>query len=350
MAASRPDSYPMPVHTPPQHATKSLGPQLDILENMGFGRRTCLQGTGIMLSQLDNPQSRMTFQQELAFYRNALRLTGDPLIGLKLGEPFIPQRYGLFGYALLSASTLRRAMTLAVNFGQLTFSFFTFEFSENGKHSYFAMKDAPPIEQELHDVYLDRDMSAAVVGFGAVLGKPLPLDAVHLAHDGHGLQQAYRAYFGCEVMFSSYPSKFLFNSEQLDTPLPQRDPDTSRHFRQQCQMLITKLKHQSYFADDVRMLLLARPGQFPNIAHVAEKLHVSVRTLRRRLKEEASSYRELLEEVRFQLGKDYLLDTKLPLAEISDLLGYTEPGNFSHAFRRWSGQSPLSFRRNQNSA
>ena len=44
-----------------------------------------------------------TFQQELAFYRNALQLTGDPLIGLKLGEPFIPQRYGLFGYALLSA-------------------------------------------------------------------------------------------------------------------------------------------------------------------------------------------------------------------------------------------------------
>jgi AraC-like DNA-binding protein len=302
-----------------------------------------------MLSQLDNPQSRMTFQQELAFYRNALQLTCDPLIGLKLGEPFIPQRYGLFGYALLSASTLRKAMNLAVNFGQLTFSFFTFEFSENGEQSYFAMKDAPPIEQALHDVYLDRDMSAAVVGFSAVLGKPLPLDAVHLAHDGHGLQQTYRAYFGCEVMFSSYPSKFLFNSEQLDTPLPQRDPDTSRHFRQQCQMLITKLKHQSYFADDVRMLLLARPGQFPNIAHVAEKLHVSVRTLRRRLKEEASSYRELLEEVRFQLGKDYLLDTKLPLAEISDLLGYTEPGNFSHAFRRWSGQSPLSFRKMRNS-
>ena len=62
------------------------------------------------------------------------------------------------------------------------------------------------------------------------------------------------------------------------------------------------------------------------------------------------SYRELLEEVRFQLGKEYLLDTRLPLAEISDLLGYTEPGNFSHAFRRWSGQSPRSFRRKQDSA
>jgi AraC-like DNA-binding protein len=334
----------MPVQTPPQHPAKSLEPPLEVLGHMGISRRMCLKGTGIMLSQLDQPQSRVTFQQELAFYRNALQLTGDPMIGLKLGEPFIPPRYGLFGYALLSASTLRRAMKLAVNFGQLTFSFFSFEFGESGNQSYFSMQDPPPIERELLDVYLDRDMSAAVVGFGEVLGRRLPLDRVHLAHDGHGRQQAYRDYFSCDIEFSAYPSKLLFGSDLLDELLPQRDPDTSHYFRQQCQMLIAKLKHQSFFADDVRMLLLARPGQFPDINHIAEKLHVSVRTLRRRLNTEGSSFRELLDEVRFQLAREYLLETRLHLAEISDLLGYTEPANFSHAFKRWSGQSPRSFR------
>jgi AraC-like DNA-binding protein len=334
----------VPVHTPPQHPAKSLEPPLEVLGRMGHNRRTCLKGTGIMLSQLDNPQSRLTFQQELAFYRNALQLTGDPAIGLKLGEPFIPARYGLFGYALLSASTLRRAIASAVNFGQLTFSFFSFEFVETGDQASFAMKDPPPIEAALHDVYLDRDMSAAVVGFSAVLGQPLPLEQVHLAHDGHGQQQLYRDHFGCEVMFSAYPSKLIFSARSLDTLLPQRDADSSQYFRQQCRMLIDKLKRQSYFADDVRILLLARPGQFPGIDHVAGQLHVSVRTLRRRLSEEGSSFRSLLEEVRFQLAREYLLDTRLALAEIADLLGYTEPGNFSHAFRRWSGQSPRQYR------
>ena len=303
-----------------------------------------------MLSQLLNPQSRLTFQQELAFYRNALELTGDPTIGLKLGEPFIPQRYGLFGYALLSASTLRRAMSHAVNFGQLTFSFFTFELQESDKRASFLMKDPPPVEKALHDVYLDRDMSAAVVGFSSIMGKSVPLQQVHLAHDGHGRQQTYRDYFDCDVLFNTYPSKLAFNPDLLDTPLPQRDPDTSQYFRQQCRILIAKLKHQGHFADDVRMLLLARPGQFPNIEQVAEQLHVSIRTLRRRLNEEGRSYRELLEEVRFQLAKEYLLDTNLRLAEISDLLGYTEPGNFSHAFRRWSGYSPRGYRHHHDSA
>ena len=83
---------------------------------------------------------------------------------------------------------------------------------------------------------------------------------VHLAHDGHGRGDDYRGHFGCRMVFSSYPSRLVFDSGLLDTPLPQRDPDSSHYFRQQCQMLITRLKHQSYFADDVRMLLLARPG------------------------------------------------------------------------------------------
>ena len=300
-----------------------------------------------MLTQLESPDSRMTFQQELAFYRNVLELTSDPLIGLKLGEPFVPQRYGLFGYALLSASTLRRALTFAVNFGQLTFSFFTFELGEAGGSAWFAMKDPPPVETALHDIYLDRDMSAAVVALGAILGRPVPLRAVDLVHDGHGRQRQYAGYFGCEVRFSNYPSRLIFDGSLLDEPLPQSDPDTSRHFRQQCRLLIAKLKHQSYFADDVRMLLLARPGRFPSIGQVAEQLHVSVRTLRRKLDEEGSSYRGLLEEIRFQLAKEYLLNTQLRLAEIAELLGYTEPGNFSHAFRRWSGESPRGYRARQ---
>ena len=90
--------------------------------------------------------------------------------------------------------------------------------------------------------------------------------------------------------------------------------------------------------------MLARPGFFPDIDYVAEKLGMSTRTLRRRLKEEGSNYRALLDEIRFGLAKEYLGETNLPMEEICGLLGYSESGNFSHAFRRWSGQSPRDWR------
>jgi len=319
-------------------------PPLQVLEDMDIDRQKCLRGTGIMQSQLEDPHARMSFQQELTFYRNALELSGDPLIGLALGEPFLPQRYGLYGYALLSAPTARQALSFGAHFGRLTFSFFSLEFSVQGKQASFSMADPPPIEQALIDLYLDRDISAAVVAFTALLGRPFPKEEIHLAHDGHGRQEDYRDYFGCDLVFSSTPGRLVFSSAFLDDPLPQGDPESSEHFRQQCQMMIARLTSQSHFVDDMRMMILARPGYFPDIEYLAEKMSVSVRTLRRRLREEGSSYRELLDEIRFGLARDYLTDTRLPLEEISALLGYSEPGNFSHAFRRWSGRSPRAYR------
>ncbi len=328
----------------PPHPVRSLLPVLGVMEEQGFDRQACLKGTGILLSQLDDANARMSLQQELAFYHNMLDLSDDPTIGLKLGEPFVPQRYGLFGYALLSAATFRHALTLTENFGRLTFSFYTLKFGVSGKQTWFSFSEPPPFERELVDVYLDRDLSAAQVAFSEIMGESFPIEAVYVTHGGHGRQQVYRDYFGCEVHFRADEGKFAFSSSILEKPLPQSDPESSRHFQQQCQLLIAKLTTQGHFVDDVRMLMLARPGFFPDIDYVAEKLAMSTRTLRRRLKEEGSNYRALLDEIRFGLAKEYLGKTNLSMEEVCGLLGYSEPGNFSHAFRRWSGQSPRDWR------
>lgn len=326
------------------HPFRSLLPALGVMEALGYDRQVCLQGTGLLLSQLDDPQARMSLQQELGFYRNTLELTGDPTIGLKLGEPYVPQRYGLFGYALLSAATMRHSLTLTEKFGRLTLSLFTLQYTVSGRSTWFSFTDPPPIEQELIDLYLDRDVAAARVDFSMILGEQLPLKELHLHHDGHGREQRYRDYFACDVSFCAPCSQFCFDSALLDEPLPQSDPESSRHFQQQCQLLIAKLTTQGFFVDDVRLLVLSRPGFFPDIDYVAEKLGMSTRTLRRRLQEEGTSYRALLDEIRFGLAREYLEKTTLPMEEICRLLGYSEAGNFSHAFRRWSGQSPRAWR------
>ena len=328
----------------PQHPLRSLLAPLTVMESLGFDRQKCLLGTGIMLSELEDSQARMSLQQELGFYRNVLELTNSPTIGLKMGECYAVQVYGLFGYAMLSAATFRHTLSLAQHFGRLTFSIFSFDFGVKGKQAWFSLLEPPPIEQELINFYLDRDIAAAKAHFTEILNKPFEIRELQLTHGGHGQQRAYREYFNCDVLFSANACKLVFDSNLLDRPLPQSDPDSSRHLQQQCQMLIAKMTSQSHFIDDVRMLILGRPGFYPDIDFVAERLGISARTLRRRLKEEGSTYRELLDEVRFGLAREYLGQTQLQMDEISSLLGYTESGNFSHAFRRWSGMSPSDWR------
>lgn len=340
MAIPHPDTLP-------QHPVRSIAPPVAVMEGLGFDALACLKGTGILKSQLGDPRALMSLQQEMTFYRNCLRLSEDPTIGLKLGIPFTPQRYGLFGYALLSAATFRHALTVVEHFGKLTFSFYTFSFGVEGNHAWFAMSNPPPIEQQLLDLFTDRDMSAAVVGSSELLGKPFTARAVHLTHDGHQRRQVYRDHFAAEVHFGSEVNKLVFDAELLDHVLPQADPESSQYMQQQCQMLIARLSNQGKFADRVRMLILGCPGRFPSLEEVAKQLHMSSSTVRRRLLEEGSNYRSLLDEIRFELARDYLAETRLPLEEISGLLGYTEPGNFSHAFRRWCGESPRAWRNRQ---
>lgn len=334
----------------PPHPVRSLLPALGVMAELGFDHQTCLKGTGILLSQLEDGNARMSLQQELAFYRNTLALTANPAIGLQLGRGFVPQRYGLLGYALLSAPTFRHALALTEKFGRLTFSFFTLSYGIAGGEAWFALSEPPPFERELVDLYLDRDMSAALVDFSEILGRPFPAAAVSLPHDGHGRQGLYREHFGCAVHFGADSGRIQFSASLLDDPLPQSDPESSSHFQQQCQLLLAKLTAQGRFVDDVRMLIISRPGFFPDIDFVAEKLGMSVRTLRRRLKEEGTTYRRLMDEIRFGLAREYLAGTRLPVEEIAALLGYSEPGNFSHAFRRWSGQSPRGWRQGADHA
>lgn len=327
---------------------RSLLPPLSVMEGRGYDRDECLAGVGIAYDDLLVPGARISLDQEMRFYRNVLDLTGDAAIGLKLGEPFLPENYGLFGYALLSAETLRHALNIAENFGRLTFSIFKFRFGVERGLAFFSLEYPPALEPALLRLYADRDLSAARIDIAAILGAPLPLASVSLAHDGKPDRRVYRAHFDCPIAFCTPVARLCFPAALLDKPLPQSDPQSSRHLQQQCQLLLAKLTAGGSFVDEVRMLILARPRFFPDINDIAERLDMSARTLRRRLGEEGSSFRQILDEVRYGLAQEYLMNTDLPMDEISRLLGYSESGNFSHAFRRWTGLSPTQWRQHHS--
>ncbi len=334
----------MRIQNPPVHSILGLAPALKVMASEGHSVQQCLRGTGILTSQLDNRHQTITLRQEIRFHRNLIELSGDPTIGLRIGAAYLPQRYGLLGYALLSAATLRHALVLATHFGDLSFTWFGLRLAVAGRSTTFSFVNRFDIDADVLNFLYDRDCAAALVDFSEAVGQPLVLDNVTLPHDGHGRPDVYRKFFGCAVEFNGTPVRIEFSTKLLDTPLPHRDAAASDQLQQQCQLLLAKLSRQSGLVDDVRRVLLARPGFFPDIEMTSERLNLSVRTLRRRLTEEKTSFQEVLDEVRFGLAAEYLTETPLPLQEVSSLLGYSDPGNFTHAFKRWAGKSPSAFR------
>ncbi len=328
------------------HHIKALPPALRAMEAMGCSAEACLAGTGLTPEQLERggPDLAFTLEQEFRFHRNLLRLSGDPLLGLKLGQVYTLENYGLLGYAFLSAPTLRHALAITRNYGLLSFTLFRIDFEVTGSRAILSFSRDREIPEDLLTYYVDRDLAAAILGSQGALEAPLPLQAVRVMHDGGGRESAYEQLFACPVTFGAHRSEVQIDPSALDAPMPLRDPETSALCQQQCRLLLARMSRQSGVVEQVRQLIVARPGYFPDIDYVAEKLNMTSRTLRRRLAAEGSSYQQILGEVRYQLAREYLGTSTLPLEEIAVLLGYSAPGNFTHAFKRWHGTSPRQYR------
>jgi AraC-like DNA-binding protein len=336
----------MAASLPISHHIKALPPAIKAMEAMGFDARDCLSDTGIEPQDLLTPHQQPTFtlEQEFRFHRNLLQLTGDPLLGLKLGQAYPVQTYGLFGYAFMSAPTLRQAMTIVSKYGPLTFTLFRVDFVETpsaGILHYLRQVDIPA---DLLCYYVDRDVAAALAGVEpgqAIDVRPLEIS---LMHDGQGQQRAYKQFFDCPVNFGTPSSELRIDTAVLDAPMPLQDAETSALCQQQCQLLLARMSKSTGFIDMVRQCIVARPGEFPDIDTVARKLNMTTRTLRRRLTDEGSNYQQILADIRYQLATEYLATSALPIEEIAAMLGYSSPGNFTHAFKRWHGSPPRQFR------
>jgi AraC-like DNA-binding protein len=136
-----------------------------------------------------------------------------------------------------------------------------------------------------------------------------------------------------------------FAAELLDNPLPRANPQLVSACEQQCQALLARHQWHQGLAGRVRQLLLQSPGQIADMERVAGHLHLSSRTLRRRLIEEGTSFRTLQDEVRQALAEELLAAGGLSLEEIAERLGYGELSNFIHAFKRWKGTTPGRYQR-----
>jgi AraC-like DNA-binding protein len=323
-----------------------LIPVRQLLDGDGIDWRRCLEGTRIAPADFDRDGLTVTLRQEERLFANLLALTGDPALGLRLGRQYSPQRYGLFGYAMLSAPTLRHALVIATRFGEdLTFTWLRLGLDIGGRDVVFSLGDRDPLQGAVRDFFYDRDTLAVKVALDELLGEPAPISRVVLPHDGHGLVSRYRGAFGCPVEFNgALGSSLTFPTRLLERNLPFRDAATSERLQAQCQALLARFRQRGDLSSEVRELIVGQPGYFPGIEVVAKRLSVSVRTLRQRLADEGTGYQKILDQVRHGLASEYLENTRLPVQEIARLVGFDEPGNFTHAFKRWAGLTPSDYR------
>ncbi|MEO1267299.1 MAG: AraC family transcriptional regulator, partial [Myxococcota bacterium] len=147
-----------------------------------------------------------------------------------------------------------------------------------------------------------------------------------------------------EVRYGQTWAGFTLSPGILDVPLKMADPEAFRVAELLCQHALEALGAEGSHAAKVRRLLLERRNGFPSLTTTARLLHMTPRTLHRRLLAEGTSYREILEDLRYRLAIDHLKSGRSNIDEIAYILGYSDPANFRRAFKRWAQVPPSVFR------
>lgn len=297
---------------------------------------------------LKQTEARISGEQFQAFIHHLLQQSGDPLFGLKSSEYVQPGSYSVLGYIVMSCATLGEAIERIQPYEKLVGDMGITTLEPEGDCILVRWHCAYP-QPQVRAQMID-NVLASWVTYARWLCHDPGATPIEIRFE-HSLRQPehrahYERLFGCPLKFDQPQSAILISPEHMELPLRQPDQALRRTLEDHAQsQILTLADTDANLVIRVRNTIrhLLRAG-VSNMDLVAEKLHITPRTLQRRLKQQGLSYQQLRDEIRLELAEDYLLNTNLSIAEIATLLGFAEPRSFHRSFKGWTGLPPGDYR------
>jgi len=316
-----------------------------MLREMGFARSEMLQNTGITEEQLQDPQNLIHFDQFKQLISNSLRMTKNPHLGLMFGKRLHFTGYNTLVMGAVANKTFLEALRFAGKSHAVINPSVRLTILENEDHVNVDLEQTVPWE-DAHTFIVDTLMTAchelvslfdAEIADDVIYSIDYPCPPNLDAHRGHA---SGKLLFDCPSSRISIPRTFCRR------PLPMHNPTAVNDAEKELQNHLERISQQRIpLLFEIKELVSSHLGALPAFDAVAAHLHMSPRTLNRRLKAIGTSYKEIVSDSRKQQAFKYLSGNNLTIDQIANHLGYKDPSNFSKAFKHWTGQSPSEFRK-----
>ncbi len=314
---------------------------MDVVARWNITPEQMLEGSGIAPSQLLDPVWHLDFEIFENLFRRAVLLTKEPGLGFHIGVQMTVTCHGLIGFAAMIAKDVREALDIAQEFVRLQSALVGLRLETDEQHAYLYFEQH--FSPDLEDVFTFCLLLGFAMMGNAVCGRELEGDA-EVPFDKPEYFYRFEHLIPGNVRFNQPHTRLVFPLEFLDYPMIMADASTARLAREQCKRSLNAMIGHDKISEMVRELVFDEELGFSSMADVADKLHMSERTLQRQLTQEDTSFRAIVDEMRLQKAGGLLKRKELSLEAIAEMLGYTDVTNFTRAFKRWTGQTPSKFR------
>lgn len=321
----------------------------DALQLYGHDPQPLLLAYGLDGERLAEPHARLSIPRYMRLGHAAIQLAGDPALGLEMGRLRKPGHLGLAGLTAAQAPTVREAARALIRYEALYASNYrgSSSFHEDASGAWLRFYSISPYNAYNRFV-VDTVLASWISQLSRLSGQPLVPMAIHIEFEAPDYASRYDEQFGRPVIFGAEANQLQLDQRSLALRNPDHCPGTWRHLLELCEAELERRTRTRNLRERVAQILGPMlKGQEPDLQQIAARLQMPAWTLRRKLAEEDSSYRAILNDTRRDLAMAYIRDTESAFGEIAWLLGFSSAEAFQRAFKRWSGQTPGDYRRAQ---
>jgi AraC-like DNA-binding protein len=300
----------------------------------------------IDLRATSDPDARFPTHRMLDLWNLAIEATGNPCIGLLAAQHFQPAMLHGLGFAWMASDTLSDALGRLVRYSNLINAAPDYRLEVHRKTTDLVI--AVPEDLFPNYVHAAPDAGMAIFLRMCRITACEPLLPLHTAlqRPKPACDEEFASVFGPSIEYKAPENRLCFDNEMVNRPLGSANPELARINDRTVVDYLARFD-RARISMQVRSKIIEQlPDGLPKQEYVAEKLNVSLRSLQRKLKEEETSFKGLLEDTRQSLARQYLREHHRSIGEITYLLGFSEPSNFTRAFKRWTGKTPAEFRDN----
>ncbi len=317
---------------------------VDFGVQQGLDRATLLAVAGYGPDHVFDPDEMVTLEQSGPIWAYLLHTLQDPALGIRIAETCTTEDFHALGFAVMACRNVREGIARAARYFNLITNSGSFQLLETPTLAALIWnRDLP------HVPGIETGNESAIAQFlqccRIATGTRLVPNLVTFRHAAPPSTDVHEAFFGCRVVFGGESDSLSCHPEVLDQPLEGADEARAAFFGQYLRSRYAGPKPSRPLVDKVRESILGELSDgVPTSEQVARQLGLSNRSLRRHLRREGLSYRNLVRGVRLQAARALLQRPENTISDVAFLLGYSDAGAFSRAFRRSTGVSPKEFR------
>lgn len=314
------------------------------LREAKFPLTPLLAKAGLTGEQIDDPAARLKASSQVKFLALAAAALQDDRLGIHLSRDFDLRRTGLFYYVLASSENMSDALQRAERYGRIVNEGISLRCST--AREVVIKLDYVGVERRLDRHQIEFWLVSLVRLCRQLTNRRLVPSRVTLAHHRKKTPAELRSLLGCEVEFGANVDEIVFPAAVKLLPIGSADNHLNELLIKYCEEALAHRGPQgtTLRSNVERVIATLLPHGKARAAEVARRLGMSTRTLTRRLASEGLTFSAVLEEQKIDLAQHYLRDGDLPVSQIGWLLGYREISAFTHAFKRWTGQTPKQLR------